>query len=555
MEFDHQQHLIHKTIMKKLLGSILFISSFLCQAEDVKSTINNVTVYLEGAQIERTADINLPKGKHVLELHGITQNIDPNSIQVKSNTNLTLLSVRSEINYLTNQEIPKRIQSLEDSLQVLEVQIQNEKNAKFALELELDFLVTNKNIKGDETLTIEDFNEVADMYKTRVPKIKSQILITDLMIQKVQDEINKYQAELRKVQSKRSTPENVIYVEVSCASTAKGIMEVTYYTPSAYWSPKYDIRAKDVDQPIELTYKADVVQNTGNDWKNVNLVLSTSNPSLGGVAPTLNTWVLYYYDALQNRRNYKKANVQKAYEGSYSKAESNQIEEMELLDVSYSSIKSKILSNNNAQSVVNSTNINFNIPVKYDIESNQKPTSVEINKHEIAANFAYITIPKKQEIAYLRARMTNWSQYHLLPGESSIFFEGSYVGTSFIDPFITNDTLDVSLGQDKSIIVERKKNNAECKKSVFGLNKKESIVWDISVKNTKTSAVEIVVEDQIPLSNHKDIVVTLTNQGKAEYDEKTGKLTWRLQLAPGESFETTFGYEVKIPKNKSVVLE
>jgi uncharacterized protein (TIGR02231 family) len=148
------------------------------------------------------------------------------------------------------------------------------------------------------------------------------------------------------------------------------------------------------------------------------------------------------------------------------------------------------------------------------------------------------------------ARATGWEELSLLPGEANIFFEGAFVGKSFIDPGNTGDTLAISLGRDARIVVKREKQKEFTARSFTGSNKKESFAWEITVRNTKTDLIDITVEDQLPVSQNSQIEVTNVVADGAKRDLVTGKLLWDLKLLPNETRKVSFRYEVKYPKDK-----
>ena len=145
--------------------------------------------------------------------------------------------------------------------------------------------------------------------------------------------------------------------------------------------------------------------------------------------------------------------------------------------------------------------------------------------------------------------MTGWGSYNLLPGDANVYFEGTFVGNSYLETASTKDTLDISMGRDKSIVVKREKVNEFCKNSTFGGNKKSTRAYEISVRNNKSQAIEITILDQIPLSNKSDVDVEVLEQNGAQYNEKTGELKWVLKIEAGSTKKVNFKFQVKYPKD------
>ena len=171
------------------------------------------------------------------------------------------------------------------------------------------------------------------------------------------------------------------------------------------------------------------------------------------------------------------------------------------------------------------------------------------------ATYEYYTAPKLDEAAYLTARIADWEAYDLLSGQANLFFEGTYVGQTFLNTAATEDTLVVSLGQDPGIVVERTKERTFAEQQFLGNRQTATRAFSIEVRNTKRVPVTIVVDDQVPVSTTEQIDVREVEAGGAAYDAATGRLRWRLDLAPGEAETLRFGYEVRYPKNRRITLE
>jgi len=197
-------------------------------------------------------------------------------------------------------------------------------------------------------------------------------------------------------------------------------------------------------------------------------------------------------------------------------------------------------------------NTEFAISLPYTVSSSNKATMVDIRKYEMKAEYLYSVAPKLDNDAFLIAKAMGWEEFSLLPGEANIFFEGTFVSITFIDPSNIKDTLSISLGRDKRVVVKREKLKDFSSRKLIGANQRDSYAYEISVRNTKAEAVKIVVEDQVPVSKNSQIEVMVTDIGSAAYNKDTGKLSWLLTLQPNESRKLQFKYEVKYPKDKTV---
>jgi TonB-dependent SusC/RagA subfamily outer membrane receptor len=200
-------------------------------------------------------------------------------------------------------------------------------------------------------------------------------------------------------------------------------------------------------------------------------------------------------------------------------------------------------------------NLNYDIDLPYDIASNGKEQTATLKEVEVPTNYKYYAVPKLDKDVYLLAQVTNWEKLNLLPGDANIIFEGTYVGKSFIDPNTTTDTLNLTLGKDKRVAIKREKLADFSSVKFLGSNKLQKITYEITVKNNKKEAINLLVKDQYPLATNKEMEVQLLESTDASVNEETGIVTWKLSLAAGESKKLLLSYTVKYPKDKTVNLK
>jgi uncharacterized protein (TIGR02231 family) len=534
--------------MQKNIFLLIALSvSFFSKADElkVKSNIKEVTVFLNGAAVTSTGTQNISSGSHELVFENLSPFIDINSIQAKGEGNFTILGVKFRTNYLGNQPKPKEIKNLEDTLESLQNRLELIKGQRSAYENEEAFLLAHKNIGGANTgVSSADLEKVANMLRARLPDLKAKIIDSKTKEKKLNEEISKVSKQLGEINAGRNknTGEVVVSVFSKTAGTAKVFL--TYNVSNAGWVPIYDIRATDSNSPVKLDYRAQVFQNTGDDWKNVKLSLSTGNPSVSGTKPELNPWWISYYDP------YRTKTRSEAMQGrSPAPSAAPQREAMEL---SVQSDAKADYSSDYTNVSEGQTNFLYEISIPYDIPSDGKEHAVSVQSYNIPAVYKYYSVPKIDPDAFLVARISGWEQYNLLSGEANVFFEGTFVGKSFLNTIFTSDTLDISLGRDKSVIVTRELLKDLSEKRFFGNNKKESRSYEISVRNKKSKEIEIEIEDQVPLSRNHDLEVEITELSGGNYKKESGLVTWSLKISPAETKKLKLGYSVKYPKDKVI---
>jgi uncharacterized protein (TIGR02231 family) len=537
--------------MNKLVSgfALLFLSAslFAQQGKLVESKITDVTLFLSGAQVTHEAEVSLKAGENVLRFSDLTVNLDPNSIQVEGNKDFTIINVRHAINYLADQSTNPKVKAVMDSLENAQFRLLEKQSLRSVYSQEREMLNANRSIKGsDAVLVTEDLSEMVDFFRSRLREIEYKLLELNQDEKKLNQEISRLQNHLNQLNARKNTNPSEIFVTVAVDKAVNSKLRLNYLAYSAGWIPTYDLRSDDINQPIEMVYKAKVYQATGNDWENVNMTLSTGNPTVGGQSPILNPWFLYLYNP-QPRVQYDS----KQKEPEYSNRDADAMPSMAgQAEIAYFD-GSVSIANLTVQSQ-NVVSTEFKIGVPYDVPADGQYYDVEMQRETLKATYDYFCAPKLDGDAFLRAKVTDWMQYSLLPGESNIYFRGTYVGKAYIDPAMANDTLDLSLGRDKSISVDRKMLSDFCKTSSLGGNTRTTKAFEISITNTKKVPVTFTLEDQIPLSQNEDITVELEESSGAVVDAATGKLTWSLTLAPGETVKKQLRFSVKYPKKKLI---
>jgi uncharacterized protein (TIGR02231 family) len=532
--------------MKRIsLGLILLTVTFIVHAQidkPIDSKISRVTVFLNRAQVTREVKTKVDAGRTNLILNGLTSQLDQQSIQVTGKGSFIILGISHNQNYLNEFNVPKSLQFLRDSLEVYKRQVTLEQNQKDILGKEEQLLLSNQKIGGNQqNLTVTELKSMADFYRSRLTEIGISKIKAEEKIKKMSERINRINNQINEQNELYSRNTSEIVVSVSAETGAAVELEVNYVVANAGWYPVYDLRAINTKSSVQLNYKANVFQNTGEEWKNVKLKLSTANPSLGGLKPELYAWYLDFYRPNVVRALSKTGAVHRSVPES-------KLEDAEMvMEVAPAQTTSEFVT-----TVQTSLNTEFEIGLPYSVVSATKPTLVDVRNYEMKASYEYSVAPKLDQDAFLLGKATGWEDFNLLPGEANVFFEGTFVGKSFIDPNNIKDTLSVSLGRDKRIVVKREKLKDYTSRKAIGGNQRDSYAWEISIRNTKTESIKITVEDQVPVSQNSQIEVTVTDVGGTRYNKDTGKLIWNMELQPNETKKVVFKYEVKYPKDKVV---
>ena len=557
--------------MRFIFGLILalFASSLNAQIvydNKVESDIENVTVFITGGEVHRTAKVNVKEGRNKLIFTGISTVADNKSVQFTSDKAYSLVSVSSEIDYLSIGQNNKRVTILKDSLDLLKAKLVDYQNEKAAYADEQALLKKNNAIKGEqENLSVEELQSMAEYYRTRMMELYKTISEYDVKIQDLNQKIYRYQNQLTELNFKETIKSNQIIVIIDSDASTTMNVDLKYVVSNCGWQANYDLIAKDVNENITIKYKAKVYNNTGNDWNNVGLVLSTADPNISASAPNLKPWYLNQYSMQQsdelNQVNGTEGYVvpqNRAYKKFYQNASTPQMNQ---------NLDGFVTFGNNATGMdMNATGTNvtfttiqvsqlsteFQIADPYTIPADSKPYLVDITEHSLEATYTYKAVPKLDKDAFLLANIVGWERLELIPGPTQVYFADTYVGQSYINTANVGDTLRLSFGRDKKIIVERKLLEEFSDKKVVGGNRKDSYMYEIKLKNNHTIPVSINLLDQIPISQDSEISVSIDEISGAQIKEETGILKWLIRLEPGGTNSVRLGFTIKYDKERKI---
>jgi len=515
----------------------------------ITSKIVDAKVFLSGAQVSRTASATVPAGSSVFVFTGLAQGVDPQSIQVTGKGGYTIMSVNHRMNYLTESPKKKEIEELKAQIKKLEHNYNIENGVQQVWVNEEQLLLKNSAVGGQQNgLTATQLQAVNDYVRERMKAMKVGWLEQEEKKQAIHAEAEKLRQQLSGLQAQAPRPTSEVVVEIASDAEVNASFTLAYFVGNAGWTPAYDLRAKSVGQPIELLMKAQVTNNTGEDWSKVNLSLSSGNPTLGGVMPGLNPWTLFiprpqYLQEVTISSRSRKADAAPSVASGGVAMDDAKYEERAANTTVANTVAYR------------TTTVEFVIETPFTVPSDGVPHMVGVKSHSIPATFKHYATPKLDKDAFLYARTTGWEDLNLLPGQANVFFEGTFVGESYLQLDIPRDTLDISLGRDKGVVVERVKRKTTDQKAVVGGKRTVTIGWDLTVRNTKGTAIELEVRDQYPLSPQSEIEVKLEDKGDAAVDDQKGLLTWNFRLEPKATRKLGFVYVVKHPKEIPVVLE
>lgn len=609
--------LIHPLKVKPIIAFLVLLLVFnpshaIDGKQTVKASLQTVTVYRNSAEMNQAAKAELAKGNNELIIENLSNAVDINSIRVSINSSVTVMGLEYSTDYLSPEIKTVSIRNIEDSISRLDKELDKIKINLSINEDLLSVLKSNKEIKGTQTgLSVSELIKLMEYYKIKSIELQNDIAQLNQKQAKLLSTIDKLNDQIDEEEKKNTKSTGRLILQLNCLVAGKYDFNISYVSQNASWIPFYDIKATDIKSPLKLIYKAKIYQTTGLDWKQVKLSLSTSAPSQTGIAPVFRAWFLSYINPINvYDRSLQRAGMNRIQsfgddkdgplsevaatgfgntksmpknsdkldmlyivngvpmnESEFRKIGANDIKTSETLQAD--AAKNLYGSRAASGAVVvtlkdgledyisvsdNELDVTFDIALPYDVPTNGKAQTATLTEYDVPAIFKYYSVPKLDKEVFLLAEVADWEKLNLLPGEANIIFEDTYIGKSFIDPSSTQDTLNLTMGKDKRVVVKREKLKDFSSTKFLGNNKKQVFTYEITVKNNKKDPINILIKDQYPISQNKEVEVELLESNDASVNEEIGVLTWKANIAAGEVKKFKVSYSVKYPKDKTLNL-
>lgn len=610
--------------MKKITLIIcLAIATINIYAENVKGVLKRATVYFSGAELTHTVNVSLRQGENSLTIEGLTPNIDVNSLKINVNNSVMVAASEFTTDYLTEKKSSDYIKKLKDSIDNYNVMIARLASAikinTSSLELLKKGVENNLSNKTEgntsmvkKHLTTAEITQNLDYYNNKAAALEKSIYDDNLKKTELSQKLTNLQAQLRQEQGKKGVFNGILNLNLVASYATNATVTVSYFTSQARWVPFYDMVVTDVSKPVNLKGRSKVSQNTGIDWNNINITLSTATPSKTKDAPVFDMWFL---DFVYNNYGYyggmnKKVSNTITYAATESKdaiVEESAVSDVKVRGIGSVSDAQQILyvvdgvpydgdiSEINPNSIASTTVLKdaaatamygsrgaggvvlittkkmedyiaveekniameYKIDLPYTIPGNGKEQIINLKDYNLSPEYKFYAAPKLDQNAFLVADFKDWEKLNILSGLANITYDGTYVGQTYLNTSQTNNVMSVTLGSDKRISVKREKLIDFSQVKILGSDTKVTLAYKITVKNNQNKAVKFTLKEQYPISSQKEIKVELLDKEttKPTYNkEDIGVVTWDFDLAAGESREFRIAYSVKYPKDKKINL-
>lgn len=533
---------------------------------EVKTSVARATIYTDRAAVTRSSRVSLDPKTTAIQVVHLPMEFDSDSVRISAYGPAGLTILDYKVGEQEFRDVPETaLRTLEEERQRFQDQIVAMRDEIAALEHQKQFLQGisvgktrhfSKDLDVQRPL-LDDWKAVLDFLGREQRDLDMQRRELDLRIRKVERDIAMIEAELKKHGRNRVAKRRVVTVEVEATVEGEWTLELTYLMSLAGWRPIFDARVDTKAKEVLLRYQGVVWQKSGEDWTGIEVLLSTARPQLGGNAPELRPWNLHQQLPLPPQA--------KSGGAARSAAPMMRMSMQEVADEAeeYAVTASAEQASGPPRATVEAgqgSAVVFRTGGRGDVPGDGSEAKLLVMEDKFENRFRYLTVPKLAQWVYLTAEVVNSTEYPLLPGAVHIFLDGTFVGKSSIGEVrLPGEKFDLHLGVDESIKVTRKLQRQKGgDKGLFTRSHVEDYSYLITLESLRDTAEEVLVQDQIPVSNDEKIKVETKLIQPSENPEKDkdklplGTVEWRLTLAPRTTQKINLEFEVTHPKDVRV---
>ena len=536
------------------------------RAAEVKGTsrIDAVTVYPSGAEVERIGKVKLERGEHVLLFSDLPANAVSSSIRVEGRAsgkleigsvdtrNVSVPRADDAVVASERRRVEDAIEKLRDDHAGLQGLVSAAESQKKLIQ-NLTRLPTVPPPSGSAPVPQTDWAQLFGLIGDRAAHAQKTILDTRIKMRDVERRIKDLEGKLASL-APTQMARTEVKVTVNAAVPLEADIVIRYQVRSASWTPFYDARlnsgTKAAAPKLQLVRRAAIQQRTGEVWENVTLALSTARPSAGTSAPVLLPLIIDYQSEAPVPRPAPQASAPRGLVEAPAELRSEDRLAARVQAEKQAAEEAK------ARVEVQAFQAVYAIPGRATVPDTGETKRVQIDEMQLEPALAVRTVPKREEKAYLYAKMTTARGTPLLPGQVSLFRDSTFVGNGRLPMLAPGEEHELGFGVDDAVriryaITEEKRGES----GIITASKTDTRVFRISVKNLHERAIPVTVMDQVPVSQNADIKVELigkTAPSRRDVDDKRGILAWDATLAPDEERIFDFGYRVSWPAAKKV---
>lgn len=551
-----------KMLQKTLFVALLLMPAVAFSAElkrlKASPAITAVTVFADRAQVSRSASLRVKPGSYLVAFENLPALVQDDSVRVegKGSAAITIGGLEVKRTFL-EKVAEKRVKEIDEEIKALERRLASLDAKKAGVAAQKSFLDSIRVAWGDRISkelavgrpTSAQLMDASSFVGSGVTRAEEQNYTIEMEKKGIAEKIDALRRQRNESIGSYRKETKSVEVMIDAAREGSIKLELTTVIGRAGWAPAYDVRLASDAKNADLTFRAMVRQQTGEDWKNVDLTLSTARPSAGGAPPEMQPWRVSLY-----RPQPPMAAPSVAYMAKRAKAPRNGGVKMEMAadDMMAGAVPEAPAEFATASISEEQSSVAFHIPKPMDIPSDGSQYGSVVAMERFPVSMEFMAVPKLSPYVFLKSEIVNKAAYPLLPGKVSTFMGNTFTGSSQLKKVASGEKFDLFFGTDDQVTVKREELKQRKEAGVFGSNK-ASYRYRIEVSNFRKNAVELTLRDQLPLAGDEEIKVSLDEPSiKPDEQKNDGTLTWKLPLKAGEKKEINFGILVEYPKEREI---
>lgn len=522
----------------------------------LETKLTTVTVYSDRARLVRSGKIEVHPGAYSLEIADLPIRLEPDSARVSARGTARARIMGLQVERLFYAETPA------EQVREMEMQLEKLQDEMAGLDAQVELVKTNRTRVGEllghtqvfatalaaGEMSVEEQQAMFSGLHKQAGELDAQALSLAVQKRTLDRQIQQIKKQLEQARNARGRERYSAFVEIEVLEAGKLALELTYMVNAAGWKPLYDMwLVEDNEKPsLEIGYLAQVSQQTGEDWQNINLTLSTARPALSATLPELDPWYIQPRPPMVRHPQpapaprtmamaAKAAPPPEAAQDSFALGAEMEAEEV-------------VASVNTSGAAVT-----YQIPALASIPGDGAPHKVTVARYALPPKLDYVTAPKLAEAVYRRAKVINDSPYTLLPGASNLFAGDEFIGATQLEMTAPQGEIELYLGADDRVKVERELKRREVEKTIIGGKRRIHYGYEIRLENLLPAAVTVTVHDQMPISRHEEIKVRLENaEPRLNKQDELNRLEWMLSLQPKQKINLRFDFLVEFPQEMEI---
>jgi uncharacterized protein (TIGR02231 family) len=514
------------------------------------------TVYPEWVRLTRRGTVKLEKGTHTVEITELPITIKPESLNaiVYSSASARLLGVQVKRVFYADQpsanvrELEERIEQTQDEIARLDTNAELIKQNSMVLDKLAGQVATYAAALAAGEMTVENQLKLFAKLRQQSEKLSQEALQIHAGQRKASRLLDKLTSELEQIQNTLPRERYSAIIDLEITDASELTIEISYITYEAGWKPLYDLRLfeKDGKPILEVDYLADVTQSTGETWEGISLTLSTAHPALSSTLPVLEPWYIHPPEPIYP--------VTRLSVGPQPISSFDINPQQPLSATLHEEMPSEVAKEETATLHSTGVSVSYIVQSAVTIQPSGDPHKVNIARFSLEPLLDYVSTPKLAQLVFRRAKVENTSPYTMLDGQATILFIDEYVGTTQLALTVPGGEIEIYLGSENRLKVERELKRREIDKRAIGSRRSQVFGYAINLESRMPNPVNLTLYDQLPVPRNEEIRVRLdSSDPKPTSQTELNQLIWELSLEPKEKYTVRFDFSVDSPQTMKII--